>query len=64
MRYYVCFSFNLEKIKIDSDDDLPLEKTLTLHNIIIQMKSVLNKDQTYYHYNITFEKFLYQLTKK
>ena len=26
------FSPNYEKIEIDSDDDFPLEKTLTLHN--------------------------------
>ena len=60
----LVFSSNIGKIKIDSDDDLALEKTLTLRNIIIQMKSVLNKDQNYYYYNTTFEKCLYQLTKK
>ena len=31
------------KIKIDSYDSLPIEKRLTLHNIIIHIKSVLNK---------------------
>ena len=35
------FSYNYAKIKIDSNDDLPLEKTLTLHNVIILIKSVL-----------------------
>ena len=36
----------MQKIKIDSYDALPLEKTLTLHNIIISTESVFNKDQT------------------
>ena len=33
------FSYNFGKIKIDSDDDFPLEKTLTLYIIIIFIKS-------------------------
>ena len=33
------------EIKIDSYDSLPLEKPLTLHNVVIQTKSFLNKDQ-------------------
>ena len=37
------------KVKIDSDDDLLLEETLTLHNVIIHIKLVLNKDQNQYH---------------
>ena len=41
------FSYIYLKIKIDSDDDLPLEETFTLHNVIIH-KAVLNKD----HYTI------------
>ena len=32
------------KIKIDSDDDLPLNETLTFHNVIIFIKSVFNKN--------------------
>ena len=31
------------KIKVHSDDSLPLEKTITFHNVIILMKSVLIK---------------------
>ena len=38
-------SHNYERIKIDSYDSLPLEKTLILHNFIILIKSVFNKDQ-------------------
>ena len=37
-----AFLFNYPKIKIDSNEDLHLEETLTLHNSIILIKSVLN----------------------
>ena len=40
------------KIKTDSYDFLPVEKILTLHNLIILIKSVLNKDQNHYCYKI------------
>ena len=40
------FSPNYTKIKIDSDDDLPLEKALTLH-VVIFIKSVLSKKQNH-----------------
>ena len=49
------------KIKVDSYDSLPLEKTLTLHNVIMHIKSVLNKDKYHYYYKIFLEKCLYQL---
>ena len=45
-------------------DSLPLEKTLTLHNVIILIKLVLNKDQNNWYFNIFLQKILYQLTKK
>ena len=31
------------EIKINSDDDLPLEKTLNVYNVVILIKSVLIK---------------------
>ena len=31
-----------------------MEKTLTLHNAIILIKSVLNKDKSHYYYNYLF----------
>ena len=46
-----AFSYYYSKIKVDSYDFLPIEKTFTLHNVIILIKSVLNKDQNYYYYN-------------
>ena len=36
-------------------DSLPLEKTLTSHNVIILIKSVFNKDENNYCYNIFLE---------
>ena len=42
------FSYNYAKIKIYSIDYLLAEKSLTLHNVIIFIKSVSNKDQNHY----------------
>ena len=57
-------SHNYAKIKIDSDDDLPLKKTLTMHNVVILIKSVFNKNQNHYYYNIFLEKCSYHLALK
>ena len=46
------FSHYFAKIKVDSYDSLPIEKRLTLHNVIIHIKSVLNKDKNQYYCNI------------
>ena len=43
---------------------LPIEKILTLHSVIILLKSVLNKDKNHYYYRIFLEKCSYQLAKK
>ena len=40
-------SHNYVKIKVDSYDPLPLEKTMTFHNVII-LKPVWNKNNYYY----------------
>ena len=45
-------SHNYAKIKVDSYDSLPQEKTMTFHNFIILIKSVSNKSQNYYCNNI------------
>ena len=37
-------SYKYVKIKIDSDNDLPQEETLALHNVIRLIKSVFNKN--------------------
>ena len=56
------FSHSLQKIRVNSYDSLPIEKRLTLHNVIIFIKSVLNKD--YYYYKIFLEKCPYQIAKQ
>ena len=61
----MCFShYYVKIIVVDSYDSFPIEKESTLHNIIILIKSVLNKDQNYYYYNIFLENCLYELAKK
>ena len=35
------------KININSDDNLPINKTLKLHNLIIFVRSVFQKDKKY-----------------
>ena len=42
--------------KIDLDDDLPLEKTLTVHNDVMVIKSVFNKNHNQYYYKMFLEK--------
>ena len=58
------FSHYFVKIKFVSHDSLPIDKTLDLHNVVILVKSVLNKDKKHYYYKIFLEKCLYQLAKK
>ena len=56
IRYFVSlkssityiFYHHFSKIKVDSYDYLPIVKTLTLHNVIIHIKSVLNKVKNHY----------------
>ena len=57
-------SLNYATIKVHSYDSLPLEKTMTLHNVIKIVKSVWNKDKNNYYYNIFLEKSFYELPKK
>ena len=59
---YISFHYFME-IKVDSNNSLPIEKRLTLHSVIIHIKSVLNKDKSCYYYKIFLEKCSYQLAK-
>ena len=62
---FVLFFFHYyAKIKVDSYDSLLIEKIFALHNVIIPIKSVLDKDQNQYYYNKFLEKCTYQLAKK
>ena len=58
------FSQYFTIIKIDFYDSLPIEKRLTLHNFVILIKSVLNKDKNYYYYKIILEKCSHHCKKK
>ena len=51
---------NFARIRIDSDNSLPNEKILTFHNVIILIKSVVNKNKSEYYYNISLKKGSYK----
>ena len=48
------------KIKFDSDDGLPLNKTLKLHNMTIIVRSVFEEDGKYYP-QVFLNECLYEL---
>ena len=52
---HMYFLIIMQKLKF-SYDSLSLEKTLTLHNVIIFIKSVFNKYQNHNYFNIFIEK--------
>ena len=47
---------NFATVRIDSYDYLPFQKILTLHNVIILIKSIVNKYKNNYFYNKFLEK--------
>ena len=49
-------NYNVSRIRIDSYSFLPIERTLTFHTVIILIKSVANKNESNYNYNIVFRK--------
>ena len=50
---------NFARIRIDSNNSSPVERILTFHNVIILIKSVVNKNKNNYYYNIFLEKGSY-----
>ena len=48
------------KIRIDSYDSLLIGKILAFHDVIIHIKSVVNKNENEYYYNIFLEKGSYK----
>ena len=40
---------NFARIRIDSYNSLPTEKIMTFHNVIILIKSVVNKNKNHYY---------------
>ena len=51
---------NSGRIRIELYNSLPIAKILTFHNIIIVIKSVLNKNKNEYYYIIFLEKVSYK----
>ena len=51
---------NFGKIRIDSYNYLPIKKILTLHNVIMLIKPVFDKNKNKYYYNIFLEKDWYK----
>ena len=51
---------NFARIRVDSYNSLHIEKTLTFHNVVTLIKSVVNKNENNYYYNIFLEKILYE----
>ena len=47
--YKYAINLNFARIRIDSYNSLPIEKTLTFHNVIILIKSVINKNENKYY---------------
>ena len=68
IKYLICeksgitesINHNFGKIRIDSYNSLPIEKILTFHNVIILIKSVVNKNKNQYYHNIFLEKVSYK----
>ena len=53
-------NFNEKKGTCKICNSLPIEKILTFHNVIILIKSVINKYKNHYNYNIYLEKGSYK----
>ena len=51
---------NFEEIRIDSYNSLPIEEILTFHNVVILIKSAVNKNQNNYYHNIFLGKASYK----
>ena len=47
---------NFGKIRIDSYNSLPIKRIWTFHTVTILIKSVVNKNENKYNYNIFLEK--------
>ena len=57
------FSHNYKKSKINSDDDLPSEKTLNMHNALCNAYLVCFNENYIYYYQVFLEKCSYKLIK-
>ena len=48
------------KIKFDSDDDLPLNETIKIHNMTIVVKAMFYENNKYYR-QAFLDEFIYEL---
>ena len=55
-KWYINHNFG--KIRIDSYNSLPIEKILSFHNVLILIKSAVDKKKSKYYYTIFLEKGL------
>ena len=51
IKYIISHTYG--KIKVDSSDSLPLQKTMALHDVIIVIKPDFKEDKNIYFYNIS-----------
>ena len=51
---------NFARMRVDSYNYLCIKKVLTVHDVIILIKSVLNNNKKKYYYNIFWEIGLYK----
>ena len=64
IRYLIMLKSNISdvvshkytEIKINSIDDLSLEKAITMHNVIMLIKSVFYQNHDHYYYKVFLEK--------
>ena len=56
------YSHKYTKIKINSDNDLPLEKTINMQNVAIVIKSIFNKNHNYFYLEMLLEKCSYNIS--
>ena len=59
--YFISYSY--AKIKVTLCDSLPLEKTMTFHNVMVLIKSVFSKDKNNCYYKKFVEKASYESPK-
>ena len=59
-----AFCHHYTKIKVNSYGSFPIEKRLTLQNVKMLIKSVLNNDKNHYYHDKFLGKCSYQLVKK
>ena len=53
-------SHKYTKIKLNSDDDLPLQKAVNLYNEVILIKSAFIENHNHYCYHVFLEKYSYK----